>query len=68
MISDSIEKYSANKTILHTYVPDAVNAFHNAIENSYTIETPIQKQGAPDTRCSFYDFGENYWAVNTQTD
>jgi PhnB protein len=68
MISDSTENYNANKAMLHIYVPDVFKTFGNAIENGCEIiEKPINKQGDPDTRGSFYDFAGNYWAVSTQT-
>ncbi len=68
MISDSTENYEANKTMLHIYVPDVFKTFDIAIENGCEIiERPVNKQGDPDTRGSFYDFAGNYWAVSTQT-
>jgi len=67
MISDSTEAYEANKTMLHIYVPDVFETFNKAIENGCElIEKPINKQGDPDTRGSFYDFAGNYWSVSTQ--
>jgi len=68
MISDSLENYPANKTMLHIYVPDVFKTFDKAIENGCVlIEKPVNKQGDPDTRGSFYDFAGNYWAVSMQT-
>jgi PhnB protein len=68
MISDSTEDYEANTTMLHIYVPDVFKTFDKAIDNGCEmIEKPINKQGDPDTRGSFYDFAGNYWAVSTQT-
>lgn len=68
MISDSTEIYTANKTMLHIYVPDVFKTFEKAIENGcILIEKPINKPGDPDTRGSFYDFAGNYWSVSTQT-
>ncbi len=68
MISDSTESYKANKTMLHIYVPNVHVTFNKAIENGCElIEKPINKQGDPDTRGSFYDFAGNYWAVSTKT-
>ncbi len=68
MISDSLENYPANKTMLHIYVPDVFKTFDKAIENGCVlIEKPVNKQGDPDTRGSFYDCAGNYWAVSTQT-
>lgn len=67
-ISDSLENYPANKTMLHIYVPDVFKTFDKAIENGCVlIEKPVNKQGDPDTRGSFYDCAGNYWAVSTQT-
>ncbi len=68
MISDSLENYPANKTMLHIYVPDVFKTFNLAIEKGCEIiEKPTNKQGDPDTRGSFYDLAGNYWAVSTQT-
>ncbi|KXK40193.1 MAG: glyoxalase [Bacteroidetes bacterium OLB9] len=67
MISDSTENYRAHMTMLHIYVPDVFKTFDKAIDNGCTlIEKPVNKQGDPDTRGSFYDFAGNYWAVSTQ--
>ena len=69
MISDSTEDYSANKTMLHIYVPDVLQTFDKAIENGCEIiERPINRAGDPDKRGAFYDFAGNYWAVSTQID
>lgn len=66
MISDSLENYPANKTMLHIYVPDVFKTFDIAIKNGCEIiEKPINKNGDPDTRGSFYDYAGNYWAVST---
>ncbi|OYD42913.1 VOC family protein [Sphingobacterium cellulitidis] len=68
MMSNSTKNFPANKTMLHLYVPDVFKTFELAIENScQIIEKPINKDGDPDTRGSFYDFAGNYWAVSTQT-
>ena len=68
MISNSTETYPANTTLLHIYVPDIFKTFNLAIEQGCEIiEKPINKEGDPDTRGSFYDFAGNYWSVSTQT-
>lgn len=68
MISNSTDDYPANTTILHVYVPNVFKTFNLAIENGCKkIEEPINKEGDPDTRGSFYDFAGNYWSVSTQT-
>ncbi|MEZ4933322.1 MAG: hypothetical protein R2788_14530 [Saprospiraceae bacterium] len=67
MVSDSIESYVANKSMLHIYVPDVFKTFDKVIEKGCEIiEKPINKHGDPDTRGAFYDFAGNYWAVSTQ--
>ena len=67
MISNSKENYPAYKTILHIYVPNDITTFNLAIKNGCKIiEKPINKDGDPDTRGSFYDSGDNYWSVSTQ--
>lgn len=67
MISNSTDQYPANKTTLHLYVPDVFKTFAKAIESDCeVIEAPINKEGDPDTRGSFYDFAGNYWSVSSQ--
>ena len=68
MISNSTENYPANTTMLHIYVPDVFKTFDLAIKNGCVIiEKPVNKEGDPDIRGSFYDCAGNYWAVSTQT-
>jgi len=67
MMSDSTENYTANKTMLHVYVPDVFKTFDTAIKSGCKIvEKPVNKDGDPDTRGSFYDFAGNHWSVSTQ--
>ena len=67
MISNSTVNYPGHKTMLHIYVPDVFSTFEKAIENGCEIiEKPINKNGDPDTRGSFYDYAGNYWSVSTQ--
>lgn len=67
MISDATADYPGQKTMLHLYVPDVIATFKLVIENGCElIEEPINKNGDPDKRGSFYDFAGNYWAVSTQ--
>jgi len=67
MISDATADYPGQKTMLHLYVPDVMATFKLAIENGCElIEEPVNKNGDPDKRGSFYDFAGNYWAVSTQ--
>ncbi|WP_200864728.1 VOC family protein [Arcticibacter svalbardensis] len=67
MISNSTDIYPANTTMLHIYVPDVFKTFDLAIKNGCEIiERPLNKEGDPDTRGSFYDFAGDYWAVSTQ--
>ena len=67
MISNSTENYPAHTTMLHIYVPDVFKTFDLAIKNDCEIiEKPVNKDGDPDTRGSFYDCSGNYWAISTQ--
>ena len=67
MISDSTDKYSANTTMLHIYVPDVFKIYKLAIDNGCEpIEQPINKQDDPDIRGGFKDFAGNYWAIGQQ--
>lgn len=68
MISNSTEIYPAHKTMLHFYVPDVIKTFDLAIKNGCKIiDRPVNKEGDPDKRGSFYDFAGNYWSISTQT-
>lgn len=68
MISDSTDDYAANKTMLHFYVPDVFKTFDKAIKNGCKIiDKPVNREGDPDTRGSFYDIAGNYWSVSSQT-
>ena len=67
MISNSTPDYPANKLMLHLYVPEVLRTFELAEKNGCeVIERPIQQEGDPDMRGSFYDCAGNYWAVSTQ--
>lgn len=67
MISDSVENYPANKTMLHFYVPDVMKTYDLALENGCeAIEKPEIKEGDSDKRGSFYDRAGNYWSVSSQ--
>lgn len=67
MISNSTDRYPANTTMLHFYVPDVHKTFALAIEHGcLSIEEPVNKEGDPDTRGSFMDFAGNFWSVSTQ--
>jgi PhnB protein len=66
MMSDSSDAYPANTTMLHFYVPDVLCTFAKAVAaGCQIIEAPVNKDGDPDTRGSFYDLAGNYWAVST---
>lgn len=68
MISNSTDKYQANQTMLHCYVPDVFKTFDLAINNGCEIiEFPLKKEGDLDIRGSFFDFAGNYWSVSTQS-
>lgn len=68
MISNSTEMYPAHKTMLHFYVPDVFQTFDLAIKHGCEIiDQPVNKEGDPDTRGSFYDLAGNYWSISTQT-
>jgi uncharacterized glyoxalase superfamily protein PhnB len=67
MISDATEKYPANKFLMHVYVDNVDAVFNKAIDHGCkSIEKPLQKEGDPDRRGTFEDFGGNTWAIGTQ--
>lgn len=67
MIADSTEQYPPNTHLIHVYVPDVDKTFHKALGlGCEAVEAPKQKEGDPDKRGMFSDFGGNIWAVGTQ--
>lgn len=69
MISDSSEQYPPNQLLVHLYVPDVDDAFRKAVEyGCEALEKPKSREGDPDRRGMFKDFGGNVWAIGTQKD
>ncbi len=67
MLSAATDQYPANQFLLHVYVPDATKTYQKALElGCKGLEEPKQKEGDPDKRGMFQDFGGNVWAVGTQ--
>ena len=67
MMSNSVEGYPAQKTMLHCYVPDVFETFENDLKNGCEkIDEPFQRENDDDIRGSFYDLSGNYWAISTQ--
>lgn len=67
MIADATEQYPSNQCMMHVYVPDVDDTYDKAIRyGCEPVEPPIQKEGDPDRRGMFKDFGGNFWAIATQ--
>ena len=67
MLSQSTPDYPAHKLMMHLYVKDAKDTYEKAISNGCTpISEPVNQEGDPDLRGSFYDLAGNHWSVGTQ--
>lgn len=67
MIGDSSDQYPANKLLIHVYVKDVDATYRKAIAaGCKSLEPPKTRDGDPDKRGMFEDFGGNVWAVGTQ--
>lgn len=67
MLGNSSEQYPPNQQLVHIYVPDVDETFRRAIEaGCEAVEEPKTREGDPDKRGSFKDFGGNMWTIGTQ--
>jgi len=67
MIADSTDQFPPNQHLIHVFVPNVEEVFEKADESGCEIvDKPAQKEGEPNKRGSFKDFGGNIWAVATQ--
>jgi PhnB protein len=67
MLGDSSEKFPPVPIVIHVYVPNVDDVFKNAIDAGCEIvEKPKERDGDPDRRATFKDFGGNMWSVGTQ--
>lgn len=69
MMGDSSEKFGPNRLLIHLYVPDVDETFQKALSaGCKAMEEPKEREGDPDRRGSFMDFGGNIWSIATQKD
>lgn len=67
MIGEASERYRAVPIVMHVYVPDVDRIYAEAIASGCEpVEEPSQREGDPDRRATFRDFGGNMWSVGTQ--
>jgi PhnB protein len=67
MLGDSSEKFPPVPIVIHVYVPNVDDVFKKAIDAGCEIvERPKERDGDPDRRATFKDFGGNIWSVGTQ--
>jgi PhnB protein len=67
MLGDSSEKFPPVPIVIHVYVPNVDDVFKKAIDAGCEIvERPKARDGDPDRRATFKDFGGNMWSVGTQ--
>ncbi|KYP16131.1 VOC family protein [Flavihumibacter sp. CACIAM 22H1] len=67
MLAEATEQYPPVPMVLHVYVQDLDTVFTRAKEaGCKVLEEPKQREGDPDRRATFMDFGGNMWSVGTQ--
>lgn len=67
MLGEASEKFPAVPIVMHVYVSDVDAVFNRAIQaGCEVIEQPKERDGDPDRRATFKDFGGNLWSVGTQ--
>jgi PhnB protein len=67
MLGEASDKFPAVPLVMHVYVANVDEVFQKAISvGCEAIEQPKQREGDPDRRATFKDFGGNMWSVGTQ--
>ncbi|MBA4055025.1 MAG: extradiol dioxygenase [Marivirga sp.] len=67
MMGDASDKFPANTSLMHVYVPDVDRIFNLAVDlGCEVIERPKVREGDPDKRGTFKDYTGNVWSVSTQ--
>ena len=67
MLSNCVPDYPATKVVLHLYVSDVHPVWQQALANGcLPVQEPINKEGDPDIRGSFYDLAGNWWSIAMQ--
>jgi uncharacterized glyoxalase superfamily protein PhnB len=67
MLGEASDKFPAVPIVMHVYVSNVDEIFEKAINaGCEIIEQPKQREGDPDRRATFKDFGGNMWSVGTQ--
>lgn len=67
MLGDASDKFPPVPLVMHVYVSNVDEVFKKAIDaGCEPIEQPKERDGDPDRRGTFKDFGGNMWSVGTQ--
>jgi uncharacterized glyoxalase superfamily protein PhnB len=67
MLGDASDKFPAVPIVMHVYVPNVDEVFQKAVNaGCQVVEEPKEREGDPDRRATFKDFGGNMWSVGTQ--
>mgnify|MGYP001164245165 CR=1 FL=1 len=67
MLGNASDQFPPVPMVLHVYVPNVDATFQKAIDaGCEVIETPSVREGDPDKRGTFKDFGGNLWSIGTQ--
>lgn len=67
MLGNASDRFPPVPIVMHVYVPDVDKIWEKALEaECEPIEPPIEREGDPDRRATFKDFGGNMWSIGTQ--
>ena len=67
MLGDSSDRFPPVPIVMLVYVPNVDEVFNKAIHaGCEVVEQPTERDGDPDRRATFKDFGGNMWSVGTQ--
>jgi PhnB protein len=67
MLGEASERFPAVPMVMHVYVADVDALYQKALDvGCVSVEPPKERDGDPDRRATFRDFGGNMWSVGTQ--
>jgi PhnB protein len=67
MLGNASKQYPAVPMVMHVYVEDVDHVWVKAINaGCEPVEAPTEREGDPDRRATFKDYGGNMWSIGTQ--
>ncbi|MCC5929144.1 MAG: VOC family protein [Cyclobacteriaceae bacterium] len=67
MLGNSSKQYPAVPMVMHVYVSDVDDIWAKATDaGCEPVEGPAEREGDPDRRATFKDYGGNLWSIGTQ--